>query len=178
MFEEIIRLSEKRFLGFGIMMPWENNLEIQFGLWKEAVASQKINKLKSLSKSERAVGIFCYRCDAEKRAFSYHIACENKANASDTEFEELKINAGEFAVFKNACNYHSNAFKAYNDLCEEVWGQWLPNSGYTSLIELETFGCVEGYASIEIFHPDDPTVIPYQLEMLIPVKKDLNSDQF
>lgn len=171
MFENIIQLPEKSYLGFGIMMPWENNLDIQFGLWKKAVASQKINALKALCKSEQAVGIFCYKCDTENRAFSYHIACENKTNASETEFEELKINAGEFAVFKNICNDHSEVFKTYNELCDEIWGQWLPTSGYTSLIELETFGCVEGYASIEIFHPDDPTVVPYQLEMLLPIKK-------
>lgn len=171
MFEKIIRLPEKKYLGFGLMMPWEDNLEIQFGLWKEAVASQKTNTLKALCKSDRAVGIFCYRCDAENRTFSYHIACENIANASETGFEELKINAGEFAVFKNSCNNISDVFGTYNELCDEIWGQWLPNSGYTSLIELETFGCVEGYASIEIFHPDDPTVVPYQLEMLLPIKK-------
>ncbi len=171
MFERIIQLPEKRYLGFGIMMPWENNLEMQFGLWKKVVSSQLIKKLKALSGSEQVVGIFCYRCDAENHTFSYHIACENKNNAVNTEFEDLKIKGGTFAVFKNECNNHSNVFKSYNDLCDEVWGQWLPNSEYTSLIELETLGCVEGYASIELFHPDNPTIIPYQLEMLLPVSK-------
>ena len=171
MFDGIIQLSEKRFLGYGIMMPWENNLEIQFDLWKKAVSSQKIKKLMELTGSNQVVGIFCYRCDTENHTFSYHIACENKNNAISTEFEDLKTNAGSFAVFKNMCNHHSDKFKSYNDLCDEVWGQWLPNSGYTSLIELETFGCVEGYASIEVFYPDNPTVVPYQFEMLLPIKK-------
>lgn len=171
MFEGIIQLPEKNFLGYGIMMPWENNLEIQFDFWKKAVSSQEIKKLRELSGSEQIVGIFCYRCDAEKHTFSYHIACENKKNALSTEFEDLKINAGTFAVFKNMCNDYSDVFKSYNDLCEEVWGQWLPYSEYTSLIELETFGCVEGYASLEFFHPDNPTIVPFQIEMLLPVRK-------
>lgn len=171
MFEGIIQLPEKRYLGYGIMMPWENNLEIQFDLWKKAFSSDIIKKLKELSGSEQVVGIFCYRCDAENRTFSYHIACENKKNALNTEFENLKINAGTFAVFKNECRNHSDAFKSYNDLCEEIWGQWLPNSDYTSLIELETFGCVEGYASIEFYHPDTPTIVPYQLQMFLPISK-------
>ena len=171
MFERIIQLPEIKFLGYGIMMPWENNLEIQFDLWKKAVLSQKIKKLKELCGSDQVVGIFCYRCDAEKHTFSYHIACENKKNVLNTEFENLKINAGTFAIFKNVCNDYSDVFKSYNDLCEEVWGQWLPNSEYTSLIELESFGCVEGYASIEFYHPDNPTIVPYQFGMLLPVRK-------
>ena len=171
MFDGIIQLPERKFLGYGIMMPWENNLDMQFDLWKKAVSSKKIKKLMELTGSDQAVGIFCYRCDNENHTFSYHIACENKNNAISTEFEDLKTNAGSFAVFKNMCNYHSDMFKSYNDLCEEVWGQWLPNSDYTSLIELETFGCVEGYASIEVFHPDNPAVVPYQFEMLLPVEK-------
>ena len=171
MFDKIIQLPEKRFLGYGIMMPWENNLEMQFDLWEKGVATQTIKKLKELSGGDQVAGIFCYRCDVDNHTFSYHIAYENQKNASSTEFEELKINAGTFAVFKNMCNDYSDVFKSYNDLCEEVWGQWLPNSGYTSLIELETFGCVEGYASIEFFHPDNPTIVPYQFEMLLPVKK-------
>lgn len=171
MFKGLIQLPEKRYLSYGIMLPWENNLEIQFDLWKKAVSTQIIKKLMELTGSEQAIGIFCYRCDAENRTFSYHIACENKNNAISTEFEDLKLNAGTFAVFKNECNDYSEMFKSYNDLCEEVWGQWLPNSEYTSLIEFETFGCIEGYASIEIFHPDNPTTVPYQLDMLLPVSK-------
>lgn len=170
MFEKIIQLPEKRFLGYGIMMPWENNLEMQFDLWKKAVSSQKIEKLRKLTGSNQVAGIFCYRCDAENHTFSYHVACENQKNAFSTEFEDLKINAGTFAVFKNVCDDYADVLKSYNDLCEEVWGQWLPNSEYISLIELETFGCVEGYASLEFFHPDNPAIVPYQFEMLLPVK--------
>ena len=171
MFEGIIQFPEKRFLGFGIMMPWENNLEIQFGLWKEAASQQKINALKQMCKSEQAAGIFCYKCDTESRTFSYHIACENKSNAVSAGFEELKINAGEFAVFKTTCSDRSDVFKTYSELCDEVWGNWLPSSGYTSLIELETFGCIEGYASLEFFYPDAPTSVTFQLELLLPVRK-------
>ena len=170
MFEKIIQLPEKHYLGFGIMMPWENNLEIQFNLWEKAVSSKNIEKLKELTGSDNVVGIFCYRCDKEKRTFSYHIACENKQNAISTEFEDLKINAGTFAIFKNVCSDFSNRFKSYNELCAEVWEQWLPNSEYISLIEVETLGCIEGYASLEIYTPDNPTVIPYQFEMLLPIR--------
>lgn len=171
MYENIIQLPETQYLGFGIMMPWENNLEIQFNLWEEAEASHKIDRLKKMCGSDRAVGIFCYRCDMEKHTFSYHIACENKKNAYSEEFEQLTINAGTFAQFKNVCSDIDDRFQNYNDLCNEIWGQWLPNSEYVSLIELETLGCVEGYAALEIYHPTNPTIVPYQFEMLLPVKK-------
>lgn len=91
MFEGFIQLPETKYLGFGIMMPWENNLEMQFSLWEKSVTSQKIEMLKELCGSNLAIGIFCYRCDPERHTFSYHIACENKKNAFSTEFEELKI---------------------------------------------------------------------------------------
>ena len=171
MYKGLIELPETKYLGFGIMMPWENNLEMQFGLWQKTVNSQKINALKELCGSDQATGIFCYRCDTETQTFSYHIACENKNNASSTEFEELKINAGTFAQFENICDDFADRFKAYNDLCEEIWGQWLPNSSYISLIELETLGCIEGYASLEVYDTGYPTIVPYRFEMLLPVKK-------
>ena len=171
MYKGLIELPETKYLGLGIMMPWENNLEMQFGLWQKGITSQKIQTLKKICGSDRATGIFCYRCDLETKTFSYHIACENKNNASSKEFEELKINAGTFAQFENICDDFSDRFKAYNDLCEEIWVQWLPNSDYISLIELETLGCTEGYASLEVYDTGDPTTVPYRFEILLPVKK-------
>ena len=173
MYKGLIELPETKYLGFGIMMPWENNLEMQFGLWQKGITSQKIKTLKELCGSDQATGIFCYRCDAGAKTFSYHVACENKNNASCSEFEELKINAGTFAQFENTCDVFSDRFKAYNDLCEEIWGQWLPASGYISLIELETLGCTEGYASLEIYDTGAPMTVPYHLKMLLPVKRKL-----
>ena len=168
MFKGLVQLPETKYLGFGIMMPWEDNLDIQFGLWQNSL--DKIKTLKELCGSEQAIGIFCYRCDTETRTFSYHIACENKRNASSEEFEELNIFAGTFARFENICDDFSKRFNAYNDMCNEIWGQWLPDSEYTSLIELETSGCVEGYASLEIYSTDNPMIVPYQFKMLLPVK--------
>ncbi|MCH5324546.1 MAG: GyrI-like domain-containing protein [Eubacterium sp.] len=171
MYKGLVQLPETKYLGFGIMMPWENNLEIQFGLWQQAVDFKKIEALKELCGSEQAIGIFCYRCDEKTQTFSYHIACENKNKAVSAEFEELKIDAGTFAQFENTCQNFSDRFKAYNDLCDEIWGKWLPNSDYISLIELETLGSVEGYASLEVYKTGNPTAVPYQFEILLPVKR-------
>ena len=88
MFRDILAMPETRYLGFGMMMPWEDNLEIQFNFWKEAFASGKIDKLKEICETEQVVGIFCYKCDMETQTFSYHIACENKLNTLSSEFEE------------------------------------------------------------------------------------------
>ena len=171
MYKGLIEFPETKYLGTGIMMPWENNLEMQFALWQDVMSSPKIKTLKELCGSDQTTGIFCYRCDPETKTFSYHIACENKNNASSTDFEELKINAGTFAQFENICEDFSDRFKAYNDLCEEIWGQWLPDSGYISLIELETSGCAEGYASLEVYDTGDPTTVPYRFKLLLPVKR-------
>ena len=176
MYEGLIQLPEMQYLGFGIMMPWENNLEMQFSLWEESEASHKIERLKELCGSDQAIGIFCYRCDAEKHTFSYHIACENKKNACSEEFEQLTIRAGMFARFKNVCSGFSDRFQDYNDLCNEIWARWLPNSEYISLIELETLGCVEGYAALEFYYPNSPKTVPYRFEMLLPVRKNLQED--
>lgn len=171
MFKDIISMPETRYLGFGLMMPWENNLEMQFNLWKEAFSSGKIDKLKKICGCEQVIGIFCYNCDMETQTFSYHIACENKQNVINTEFEELRLEALDFARFENKCTDVEKRFKEYNALCDEIWGQWLPDSNYISLIEPETFGCVEGYAMIEVYTPENPTNGFYSLEMLLPVKR-------
>lgn len=119
---------------------------------------------------EQVVGIFCYKCDMETKTFSYHIACENKLNALSSEYEELKLKALDFACFENNCTDVEQRFGQYNALCDEIWGKWLPSSNYFSLIEPETFGCVEGYALLEIYTPENPTTGSYSLEMLLPIK--------
>ena len=58
MFKNIISMPETKYLGFGLMMPWEDNLEIQFNFWKEAFASGIIDKLKEVCGSEQVVGVF------------------------------------------------------------------------------------------------------------------------
>lgn len=47
MFRDIISMPKTKYLCFGIMMPWENNLEIQFDFWKDSFTSGKINQLKN-----------------------------------------------------------------------------------------------------------------------------------
>lgn len=69
MFRDIISKSETQYLGFGLMMPWENNLEKQFNLWKDGFASGKIKRLKEICGSEQVIGVFCYKCDMEKKLF-------------------------------------------------------------------------------------------------------------
>lgn len=171
MFKDIISKPESKYLGYGVMMPWENNLEIQFNLWKEAFASGKIDRLKEICGSEQVIGIFCYKCDMEAQTFSYHIACENKLDALSTEFEELKLEALDFACFENNCTDITERFVKYDALCNEIWGQWLPSSNYVSLIEPETFGCLDGYALLEVYSPENPTDGCYKLEMLLPIKE-------
>lgn len=78
MFKDIITMPETDYLGFGIMMPWENNLKMQFQLWEEGVMSGKISRLKELCGNEQVMGIFCYQCDMEKQTFSYHLFAAKK----------------------------------------------------------------------------------------------------
>ena len=170
MFKDIISMPETKYLGFGLMMPWENNLDIQFNLWQEGFVSGKIARLKEVCGCEQVIGIFCYKCDMETRTFSYHVACENTRNAVSEEFEELKIKALKFARFEGKCDAFDRRFEEYDALCGEIWGQWLPSSNYISLIEPETMGCVEGYGLIEIYNPENPAIVPYHFEMLLPIK--------
>ena len=58
MFKNIISMPKTKYLGFGLMIPWEDNLEIQFNLWKDAFTTGKIDKLKEVCGSEQVVGIF------------------------------------------------------------------------------------------------------------------------
>ena len=37
MFKNIISMPKTKYLGFGLMIPWEDNLEIQFNLWKDEI---------------------------------------------------------------------------------------------------------------------------------------------
>lgn len=143
----------------------------QFDLWKDGFASGKIDRLKEVCGSEQVVGIFCYKCDMETRTFSYHIACENKLNALSSEFEVLKLEALDYSHFENDCTDVEERFIKYDALCNEIWGQWLPKTNYISLIEPETLGCVDGYALLEIYTPENPTDGSYNLKMLLPIKR-------
>ena len=102
---------------------------------------------------------------------TYHIACENKLNALSSEFEVLKLEALDYAHFENDCTDVEERFIKYDALCNEIWGQWLPKTNYISLIEPETLGCVDGYALLEIYTPENPTDGSYNLKMLLPIKR-------
>ena len=158
----------------GKLEKYTSNFEFVEGVclvWKDGFASGKIDRLKEVCGSEQVVGIFCYKCDMETRTCSYQIACENKLNALSSEFEVLKLEALDYAHFENDCTDVEERFIKYDALCNEIWGQWLPKTNYISLIEPETLGCVDGYALLEIYTPENPTDGSYNLKMLLPIKR-------
>ncbi|WP_167958409.1 GyrI-like domain-containing protein [Anaerosporobacter faecicola] len=171
MFKDIVEQSEKKYLGFGITIPWENNIEIQFDFWKRNLENGKIEALKEFCHAEEVYGLFCYRCNCDRKTFSYHIVCENKQNKKDKQYEELTLYASDFARFVHTYEDRKQIYTQYTALCDEIWGKWLPNSDYVSLIELETNGCIEGYASIERYQCNNPTFTPNEFEIWIPVSK-------
>ncbi len=170
MFKDIITLPEKKYLGFGKMIPWENSMQIQFKMWDEGFADGRISKLKKLCQSDKVLGIFCYRCDNDTHTFSYHIACENISNEVNDEFDELTLLPLTFARFTGICSDLNQRVSTYNSLCDEIWKHWLSENEYISLIELETNGGIEGYASVEIFNPENPSNVPYNFEIWLPIK--------
>ena len=158
----------------GKLEKYTSNFEFVEGVclvWKDGFASGKIDRLKEVCGSEQVVGIFCYKCDMETRTFSYHIACENKLNALSSEFEVLKLEALDYAHFENDCTDVEERFIKYDALCNEILVKWLPKTNYISLIEPETLGCVDGYALLEIYTPENPTDGSYNLKMLLPIKR-------
>ena len=169
-FKGLVTLPEKRYLAVGIMMPWENNLDIQFSFWRDASESGAISRLKERCGSEEVVGLFCYHCDMIGKTFSYHIACENRRGASPGPFEPLVLKPLTYARFEGGCAAWEDGHAAYERLCDAFWSQWLPASGYVSLIEPETGGCEPGYAAIERFTPEVP-LTAYRMEMLFPVAR-------
>lgn len=170
LFKGLISLPEAQYLALGIMMPWENNLDMQFGFWREMAENGTIDRLKAHCGGGEVVGLFCYRCDMEEKTFSYHIACENRNGVSPGPFEALTMKALCYARFENACASRAEHFTAYEQLCEAFWGKWLPQSGYVSLIEPETGGCLPGYAAMERFQPEIP-LDGCWMETLFPVRK-------
>ena len=87
------------------------------------------------------------------------------------EYETLKLEASDYACFESKCNESNQRKEQYLDLCDEIWGKWLPQSNYISLIEPETFGCVDGYASLERYTPDISSMRPINIEILLPIKE-------
>lgn len=169
-FKGLEALPEKRYLAIGIMMPWEDNLGIQFGFWREASENGTIAQLKERCGSEEVVGIFCYRCDMAEKTFSYHIACENKNGASPGPFEPLVLKPLTYARFEGGCEAQEDGHAAYEQVCDAFWGCWLPASGCVSLIEPDTGGCEPGYAAIERFAPEIP-LAAYHMEIRFPVSQ-------
>ena len=169
LFRGLLTLPETRCLAVGIHMPWENNLPLQFAFWQAAQKSGLITQLRERC-GGNIVGLFCHDCDMEARTFSYHIACENRRFSPPGSFEALILKPLTYARFEGVCASPSDRFAAYERLCEAFWGQWLPGSGYISLIEPDTCACHPGYAAIERFEPEVP-LSAYRLTMLFPVEK-------
>ena len=169
-YKGLIALPETRFLAVGMMMPWENNLEAQFGFWREMKENGTVDRLREHCGGGEVAGLFCYRCDMEKRVFSYHIACEKKRDVLPGPFEAMTLKGLDYARFEDVCAAREERFATYERLCGAFWEQWLPASRYVSLIEPETGACLPGFAAVERFQPEIP-LGACRMEMLFPVRK-------
>lgn len=169
--QKMLECGQLNLLGKGKMLPWDNSMQTQFEMWKQYYADGTIEKLMKLCKTDKVYGLFCYHCDMNSKTFSYHIVCENPTFIKNDEYEEFVLFPSQYATFKVSGNDVDNKHIIYNELCDEIWNEWLPKSGYVSLIEPETKGCEEGYASIELYHPISPMVSPYEIEIWLPVEK-------
>ena len=167
----IASCEQLNLLGLGKMMPWEDSMVLQFEMWNQYYADGTIKNLMHLCNTDKVYGLFCYRCDMDTQTFSYHIVCERPLELENTEYEEFTLYPSQYVIFKAHGTDIENKHVFYNELCDEIWREWLPKSGYISLIEPETKGCEEGYASLEVYSPINPQVAPYEIEIWLPIAK-------
>ncbi len=170
--QSFIECGQLNLLGKGKMLPWDNSMKIQFEMWKEYYNNGTIERLMKLCNTDKVYGLFCYKCDVDNKTFSYHIVCENIPQVKSNEFEEFSLFPSKYVMFKTSSNSEfENKYIFYNDLCDEIWKEWLPKSGYISLIEPETKGCEDGYASLELYNPINPQSNPFEIEIWLPIEK-------
>jgi predicted transcriptional regulator YdeE len=167
----IVSCDQLNLLELGQMLPWENSIKMQFKMWNRYYSDGTIRRLMDLCKTDKVYGLFCYKCDMDTQTFSYHIVCERPSEIRNTEFEEFTLYPSQYGIFKTHGNSIANKHIIYNELCDAIWKEWLSKSGYISLIEPETKGCEEGYASLEIYNSINPQITPYEIEIWLPISK-------
>ena len=168
---EIKELGRKTYLGFGRDHDFEGSIEKELELWDLCSKDGTIDKLRTLTKTDNVYGLFCYRYDVTSNRFSYHIACEVSDDCSNenAEFETLFLHSSAYAVFRIEVDGSLPKKHAYEKINDIIWIEWLPNSGYISMIEPETNASIAGTAAINIFTPFDINADKFIMEIWLPI---------
>ncbi len=174
-------LPAKEFLvikGFGRL--YDSNVDvsaIQENTWD--IIAQKfqdgsVERLKKAAGSDELYLLFCYtveRDDADKcYVCSYDIACENVSGSITKEFDSIRLNACDYAIYD--CDFDSEiALKDAHEPTDELfWGDngWLKNSGYICAIDVPA-NSGKGYAQIEQYSPFEIDSKKFNMKIWYPI---------
>ncbi|HOD93432.1 MAG TPA: hypothetical protein PLT91_05460 [Clostridia bacterium] len=144
---------------------WEN-IRNQF-------ADGSVNRLKKAAGSETVYMLFCYTCtrsDEEKCwVCSYDIACENRSGNISSDYEVVRLNACEYAVYD--CRFDSEVAlpDAHDPLDQLFWGKWLKSNPNICAIDYPDRYSGKGYAQIELYTPFDIDAKKFKAKIWYPL---------
>lgn len=167
----IVQKDRTEYLAIGGMFPHETAPADYIRMFNERKMDGTVDRLKALTKADKVTAVFCFECDLKTGLVSYHIAGENIVKASSPEFERLVMAPVTYAVFNYTGEKPLSLLEASNTVVGDFWEKWLPESGYDCLIAPDQKCCDKGFASLEVYAPEDFDADRYSFELWMPVVK-------
>ena len=142
---------------------------------KKRITDGSVERLKKAACSETVYILFCNTCvrnDGDKcYDCGYDIACENHNDnkKADVEFEIVRLNPCEYAVFTCEFDSETTLRDAHEKPDTIFWNEWLKENPYTCAIDEPENWNGNGFAAIEHYAPLDPDAKKFIATMWYPI---------
>lgn len=159
------------FLGVRTQIDWDMTATEPMKLWEQMYADQTMERLMQVCQANKVYALMCYDCNMEEKKLTYDIVCENRAGAVSNEFMDITIEPAKYFAFEKKGNDPLEREKVHEELYEEAYREWLPESGCEALVDPYIHKAEKGYAVIETVTPKEPESTNYTMELWLPVSK-------
>jgi len=141
---------------------------------KKRIADGSVERLKKAACSETVYILFCNTCVRNEKDkcydCGYDIACENNSGEkAGAEFEIVKLNPCEYAVFTCEFDSETTLQDAHEKPDALFWNEWLKENPYTSAIDEPENWTGNGFAAVEQYIPFDIDANKFTATMWYPI---------
>jgi len=126
---------------------------VQVQQMEARVADGSVARLQAVSGSATVHALFCNTCVLDEATGGYicgnDIACENVNHAASGDgFEIVRLDTAMYAVFDCSFDGDITVARAFQQVDDIYWGEWLHSQPYESMIETTTGANTLGIAAV------------------------------
>ncbi len=162
-------LEELRFIACTQMVSMnddKDSIGTSIKLWDAKIKDGTIDRLKKERGEQTVYALFCNVYHPEASMISYDFVCKSSKAIINEDFKTIVLRPALYAVFKSNFTKPITREDAYRQMNDAFWGQWLPKTNYTSVID---YDFNPGSASIELWEPIDESPADFKITIWFPI---------